>query len=153
MEAAKDIDRVKDTYRKRAAVIGFRAGVVAHLLAGDGRESKTTADFAIAIAELTLLGQMRTFGEALLHQYVEAADTCQRQGRNMSVFDQLPPTFTLDDLRQLKQGSSLSTISVYVSDQRHHPYYLTKYTDCPDDGCACIGQLATVPSVRQGFCL
>ena len=104
VEAAKDIDRVKDTYRKRAAVIGFRAGVVAHLLAGDGRESKTTVDFAIAIAELTLTGQMRTFGETLLHQYVEATDTCRRQGCNMSVFDQLPPTFTLDELRQLKRG-------------------------------------------------
>ena len=28
VEAAKDIDRVKDTYRKRAAVIGFRCGVI-----------------------------------------------------------------------------------------------------------------------------
>ena len=32
VEAAKDIDHVKDTYRKRAAVIGFRAGVIFHLL-------------------------------------------------------------------------------------------------------------------------
>ena len=104
VEAAKDIDHVKDTYRKRAAVIGFRAGVVAHLLAGDERESKTTLAFALTIAELTLLGQMRTFGETLLHQYVEAADTPMRKGRNMSVFDQLPPTFTQDDLRLLKQG-------------------------------------------------
>ena len=32
VEAAKDIDRVKDTYRKRAAVIGFRCGVIHHLL-------------------------------------------------------------------------------------------------------------------------
>ncbi len=32
VEAAKDIDHVKDTYRKRAAVIGFRCGVIHHLL-------------------------------------------------------------------------------------------------------------------------
>ena len=32
VEAAKDIDRVKDVYRKRAAVIGFRCGVIHHLL-------------------------------------------------------------------------------------------------------------------------
>ena len=32
VEAAKDIDHVKDTYRKRAAVIGFRCGVIFHLL-------------------------------------------------------------------------------------------------------------------------
>ena len=32
MEAAKDIDLVKDVYRKRAAVIGFRCGVIHYLL-------------------------------------------------------------------------------------------------------------------------
>ena len=47
---------------------------------------------------------MNAFGEALQSQYVNAGDECRRYGSNHSVFDQLPPLFTMDDLRALKQG-------------------------------------------------
>ena len=149
VEAAKDIDHVKDTYRKRAAVIGFRCGVIFHLLSkanqttpnpipeqssptrslsysggetkGTGgepnsspkigearrdlnRESKATIDFALMMAEYCLSQQIKTFGEALQSQYVDAQDECQRYGANHSVFDQLAPVFTVDDLRALKRG-------------------------------------------------
>lgn len=104
VEAAKDIDRVKDTYRKRAAVIGFRCGVIFHLLSGKERESKPCLDFALTMAEYTLTEQIKAFGEALQAQYVEARDECQRYGANHSVFDQLAPVFTIDDLRSMKKG-------------------------------------------------
>jgi len=104
VEAAKDIDHVKDTYRKRAAVIGFRCGVIFHLLSGCARESKSCLDFALMMAEYCLSQQIKTFGEALQSQYVDAQDECQRYGANHSVFDQLAPTFTVDDLRALKRG-------------------------------------------------
>ena len=104
VEAAKDIDRVKDTYRKRAAVIGFRCGVVYHLLSGAVRESKACLDFALLMADYTLEEQMRAFGDALLSQYVDAREECRRYGANHSVFDRLPPVFTMDDLRSMKQG-------------------------------------------------
>ena len=104
VEAAKDIDHVKDTYRKRAAVIGFRCGVIFHLLSGCVRESKSCLDFALMMAEYCLSQQIKTFGEALQSQYVDAQDECQRYGVNHSIFDQLPPTFTIDDLRPLKRG-------------------------------------------------
>ena len=104
VEAAKDIDHVKDTYRKRAAVIGFRCGVVFHLLSGCARESKACLDFALMMAEYCLWQQIAAFGEVLQSQYVDAGDECQRYGSNHSVFDQLAPTFTMDDLRALKRG-------------------------------------------------
>ena len=104
VEAAKDIDHVKDTYRKRAAVIGFRCGVIFHLLSGCARESKACLDFALMMAEYCLSQQIKTFGEALQNQYVDASDECQRYGANHSVFDQLAPSFTMDDLRALKRG-------------------------------------------------
>ena len=104
VEAAKDIDHVKDTYRKRAAVIGFRCGVVFHLLSGCARESKACLDFALMMAEYCLGQQIAAFGEVLQSQYVDAGDECQRYGSNHSVFDQLAPTFTMDDLRALKRG-------------------------------------------------
>ena len=104
VEAAKDIDHVKDTYRKRAAVIGFRCGVIFHLLSGKDKESKACLDFALMMAEYCLKQQIKVFGEALRNEYVSAQDECQRYGANHSIFDQLAPTFTMDDLRALKRG-------------------------------------------------
>ena len=102
VEAAKDIDRVKDTYRKRAAVIGFRCGVICRLL--EGKESNRCLEFATAMAEYCLQQQISAFGEALSKEYVEAKDECQRYGANHSVFDHLAPVFTMDDLRAMKRG-------------------------------------------------
>ena len=104
VEAAKDIDHVKDTYRKRAAVIGFRCGVIFHMLSGCARENKACIDFALMMAEYCLAQQIKTFGEALRNEYVNAQDECQRYGANHSIFDQLAPSFTMDDLRALKRG-------------------------------------------------
>ena len=114
IEAAKDIDRVKDTYRKRAAVIGFRCGVIFHLLDMGSRnlksqnsnlkESKACIDFAVTMAEYCLQQQIKAFGEALESQFVDARDECIRYGSNHSIFDQLAPSFTMDDLRALKRG-------------------------------------------------
>ena len=104
VEAAKDIDHVKDTYRKRAAVIGFRCGVVFHLLTGKERETKQCLDFALMMADYALEGQISAFGEALRTEYVSAQDQCVRYSANHSVFDLLPPVFTMGDLRALKQG-------------------------------------------------
>ena len=104
VEAAKDIDHVKDTYRKRAAVIGFRCGVIFHMLSGCARESKACLDFALMMAEYCLKQQIKAFGEALESQFVDARDECIRYGSNHSIFDQLAPAFTMDDLRAMKRG-------------------------------------------------
>ena len=104
IEAAKDIDHVKDTYRKRAAVIGFRCGVVFHLLSGCNKESKACTDFALMMAEYCLQQQIKAFGETLESQFLDARDEGVRYGSNHSIFDQLAPTFTMDDLRALKRG-------------------------------------------------
>ena len=124
VEAAKDIDHVKDTYRKRAAVIGFRCGVIFHLLSlpptpsdwrgsteaqhtspSRGRkEGAACIKFALMMAEYCLQQQIKAFGEALESQFVDARDECIRYGSNHSIFDQLSPVFTMDDLRALKRG-------------------------------------------------
>ena len=114
VEAAKDIDHVKDVYRKRAAVIGFRCGLIFHLLSmgsknlksptSNLKESKACLNFALMMAEYCLSQQIKTFGDTLRNEYVCAQDECQRYGVNHSVFDQLAPTFTIDDLRSLKRN-------------------------------------------------
>ena len=103
VKALKDIDHVADTYRRRAAVIGFRCGVIFHLLSGCARESKACLDFALMMAEYCMQQQVKTFGETLQNQFVDAQSECQRYGANNSVFDQLPPVFSLEDLGALKR--------------------------------------------------
>ena len=111
--ALKDIDHVKDTYRRRAAVIGFRCGVIFHLLSlpsipskeRGSHESKACIDFALMMASYCLQQQIKVFGVVLQNQYVDAETECQRYGANNSIFDQLPPTFTADDLAALKRNN------------------------------------------------
>ena len=126
IEAAKDFDKVKDVYRKRAAVIGFRCGVIHHLLSAspvktddgrciaDKRESKATLLFALMMAQYCMDEQIKAFGPTLQKQYILAEEEGQRATANHCIFDQLEPVFTMDDLRKLKQGfcndSSLRTI-------------------------------------------
>ena len=69
------------------------------------RESNGSLEFALMMAEYCLSQQIKAFGDALQSQYVDTQDECQRYGANHSVFDQLPPVFTVDDLRALKRGS------------------------------------------------
>ncbi len=118
VEAAKDIDHVKDTYRKRAAVIGFRCGVIFRLL--DGKESNKCLDFALMMAEYALQQQIAAFGEALQNEFASSNDMNQRHGKNHSVYDQLPPVFSMDDLRAIKHGlSNSNSIRMIVSRWKH----------------------------------
>ena len=103
VEAAKDIDHVKDTYRKRAAVIGFRCGVIFHMLSGRDKETKACLDFTLMMAEYCLQQQINAFGEVLEGQFSDGGEH-RRHGSNHTVFDQLAPTFTMDDLRALKRN-------------------------------------------------
>ncbi len=125
-EAAKNIDYVMDTYRKRAAVIGFRCGVIHHLLRGEEREHKTSLNFAIAIAEYCLEQQMKAFGETLQSGIVSASQEGLRNTKNHNVFDQLPPTFTMGDLRALKQGACAEHSLYMVISRWKHDGWIEK---------------------------
>ena len=110
LEAMKSADTVMDTYRKRAAVIGFRCGVVYRLLYG--KESNDCLKFAVMMADYVLREQSRLFGEVLLEQ-VEPVSSVSRQGANTTIFDELPATFTLHDLEALKHHH-VSTLRVVI---------------------------------------
>ena len=109
-EAALALDRVKAVYRKRAAVIGFRCGVVFMLLAG--KESKACIDFALTLAEYTLQMQMKNFGPALTNQFVKASEEGARYSPNQVIFDELPSSFVFADLRARK-GAEYSENALY----------------------------------------
>ena len=99
--AAKNIDYVMDVYRRRAAVIGFRCGVIFRLL--EGRESNASLKFAITIAEYCMEQQIKAFGELLRSSQQKDGMEDKRKTLNNSIFDQLPTVFSMGDLKALKQ--------------------------------------------------
>ena len=100
-EASKNDDYVKDTFRKRAGVIGFRCGVIYHLLSGCKRESKACLEFATMMAEYCLTQQMNFFGDELQKAHKEAMKKVIPTP-NQIIYDRLPDTFTIEDLMRLK---------------------------------------------------
>ena len=119
-----------DTFRKRAAVIGFRCAVVFQLLEGaspkpspkgeglqngtelpslqggaGGRlhhESKASLDFAILIADYALKYQLELFGEQLLQVQTVVASETGYKSRNKRLFDDLPDEFDFNMIQELR---------------------------------------------------
>ena len=111
-QAMERIDCVMDTYRRRAAVIGMRCGVVACLLSGE-KETKHVIDFALMMAEYVLQEQCRLFGDVLRKQYAADSDNT-RKSKNRAVFDRLADTFTSHDILALKNDISESTARTII---------------------------------------
>lgn len=109
-EAALAMDLVKDTYRRRSAVIGFRCGVVFMLLAG--RESNACVEFALLMADYTLEMQLKHFGPTLKKQFERDTEVPDKYAPNRVAYDVLPSTFVLADLRAVK-GSEITDNGLY----------------------------------------
>lgn len=103
-QAMASVDLVADTYRRRAAVMGMRCGIVAFLLSGE-RETKNVIQFALMMADYVLQEQCRLFGEMLSKQY--AADKEEkRESKNKKVFDLLDDTFSSQDIMSIRTDLS-----------------------------------------------
>ena len=111
VESAMNMDVIKDRFRRRAAVIGFRCGVVFMLLAG--KESNACVDFALKMAEYTLQMQLKVFGPLLYKYLHEDSNNDTGNSINSSIFEQLPSPFSFQDLRRLK-GNEFSDGSLYT---------------------------------------
>jgi hypothetical protein len=110
VEASMEMDIIKDRFRRRAGLIGFRCGVVFMLLAG--KESSACVDFALKMAEYTLQMQLKVFRPLLAKHYADGSDTPSGTV-NGNIFVRLPSPFSMQDLRQLK-GSEIGDSGLYT---------------------------------------
>ena len=110
VEASMEMDIIKDRFRRRAGLIGFRCGVVFMLLAG--KESSACVDFALKMAEYTLQMQLKVFRPLLAKHYADGNDTPSGTV-NGNIFVRLPSPFSMQDLRQLK-GSEIGDSGLYT---------------------------------------
>ena len=110
VEASMEMDIIKDRFRRRAGLIGFRSGVVFMLLAG--KESNACVDFAVKMAEYTLQMQLKVFKPLLGKNY--AVGNNNPSGTvNGNIYVRLPSPFNIQDLRQLK-GSEIGDNALYT---------------------------------------
>ena len=111
IESSLNMDVIKDRFRRRSALIGFRCGVVFMLLAG--KESNACVDFAVKMAEYTLQMQMKIFAPLLTKFLNEGNDDGISTSVNGSIFEKLPSPFDLHELRRLK-GTEFNDGALYT---------------------------------------
>lgn len=104
-----------DIFRRRAAVIGHRAGALASLTCDDAeRRHGLDVDFALMVADTVLEMQLHLFGKQL-NEVVETSLSdlatglkgrnggVQRRERNRRLYDALPAAFAAADIRAAAQ--------------------------------------------------
>ena len=106
-----------DTLRRRAGVIGFRAGMLCYLLE-NRKFTKTVAQFAEWVAEYVFRNQMELWGDQLEQELTGALDIFSgERGSATSLLELLPAEFSNADLIKLRarkgqsvKGSAISMV-------------------------------------------
>ena len=104
-----------DTLRRRAAVIGFRAGMLCYLL--EGRKwTKVVSSFAEWVAEYVFRNQMELWGDQMEQLLTGALEAQSEHGAASSLLDVLPKEFSTADLIKLRarKGQSVKSSAITV---------------------------------------
>lgn len=104
-----------DTLRRRAAVMGFRAGMLCYLLE-NSKYTKTVGAFAEWVAEYVFRNQMELWGEQMEQLLSGALDAQSERGAASSLLELLPKEFTTGDLIKLRarKGQSVKHSAVFM---------------------------------------
>ena len=103
-----------DTLRRRAAVIGFRAGMLCYLLENH-KYTKTVGSFAEWVAEYIFRNQMEIWGDQVVQSYNRSMESQTERGAAASLLSLLPDEFTASDLIKLRARKGQSVKSSAIS--------------------------------------
>ena len=106
--AIREDSRAVDTLRKRAAVIGYRAGMLAYLL-NECVYEKTVGEFTTWVAEYVFQNQMQLFGSKFEEVAQSQLVMNERKSCVVSLLQQLPEQFTRNELMALRARNGQST--------------------------------------------
>ena len=106
--AIREDSRAIDTLRKRSAVIGYRAGMLAYLLNGQ-KYDKGVGEFTVWVAEYIFQNQMQLFGNKFEEVAQSHIIANERRGNVISLLSELPATFTRTELIALRSRRGQST--------------------------------------------
>ena len=97
-----------DVFRRRAALNGFRAGIIAYLLEGR-QETERAIKFALWYAERCLHYQLQLFGDKIDTLHDNAVSPQVSKG-NIRYLDALPKEFTKEDIVNLRLANNESPV-------------------------------------------
>ncbi len=97
-----------DVLRRRAALNGFRAGIIAYLLEGR-QETERAIQFAIWYAERCLHYQLQIYGDKI-DALNNAKLSPQASKGNIRYLDLLSAEFTAEEFQNLRQANNESTV-------------------------------------------
>ena len=106
--AIREDSRAVDTLRKRAAVIGYRAGMLAYLL-NECVYEKSVGEFTTWVAEYVFQNQMTLFGNKFEEVAQSQLVMNERKSCVVSLLQQLPEQFTKNELMALRARNGQST--------------------------------------------
>jgi hypothetical protein len=114
-EAIDADSHAMDTLRRRAAVMGFRAGMLCYLLE-NRKYTKTVGGFAEWVAEYVFRNQMELWGEGIEALFNGEGASLSERGIATSLLGLLPQEFTTGDLIRLRarKGQSVKSSSIKV---------------------------------------
>ena len=106
--AIREDSRAIDTLRKRSAVIGYRAGMLAYLLNGQ-KYDKAVGEFTVWVAEYVFQNQMQLFGCKFEEVAQTAIKVAEKSSQVSSLLAQLPQNFTRSELMAVRARNGQST--------------------------------------------
>ena len=106
--AIREDSRAIDTLRKRAAVIGYRAGMLAYLL-NECVYTKEVGQFTSWVAEYVFQNQMELFGSKFEEVAQSQIRVKEKSSHVVSLLQVLPEQFTKADLMALRARNGQST--------------------------------------------
>ena len=106
--AIREDSRAIDTLRKRSAVIGYRAGMLAYLLNGC-KYDKGVGEFTTWVAEYVFQNQMQLFGNKFEEVAQAAIIVSEKSSQVSSLLAQLADTFTRSELMTVRARNGQST--------------------------------------------
>lgn len=100
IRAVRDDDHARDQFMRRAALIGFRAGMVASFLWGRLKKDRKeyTIEFALWVANFILQSLLDRYSTKVNEQALSYE--APKAKRYPSLFEAMPDIFTLTDLRK-----------------------------------------------------
>ena len=109
--AIREVSQPRDIFRRRAAVIGFRAAMIAYaLFKFDKKHERYAKDLAIFVANYVLNTQMRKFGEGVTQ------GSAPQNFQQKDVFKDLEQVFTSEDVAaRLRKARQRTPAKVIIS--------------------------------------
>ena len=123
--AIREDSRAIDTLRKRAAVIGYRAGMLAYLL-NECVYTKEVGQFTSWVAEYIFQNQIELFGSKFEEVAQSQIRVKENRGQVISLLQALPEQFTRADLMALRARNGQSTNVVMVISRWRSAGFITQ---------------------------